>query len=526
MTKEGAWRWIPLRVRYDKTAELRAGLRNYGNAYKVANSNWHSIHNPITKQMISSGTNIPEYSGDEDVYYNSNTTVESSTKPLRDFHNKYIKRKLIMSVSQRKDTMIDYAVGKAGDLSKWIQARLSFVFGIDISKDNINNHMDGACSRYLSLSKKERDIPSALYVVGNSSLNIRSGDAFTTEKEKNIANAVFGTGPKDRKLLGEGVYKSYGVGHEGFQISSCQLAILYFFENATTLHNFVRNLAECTRMGGYFVGTCYDGKEVFKLLKRRNEGEGFAFYKNEKKIYELTKRYKQTGFPDDEMSLGYKIDVFQETINKVFSEYLVNFEYFIRIMENYGFEVLPNKEADNMDLPHGTGLFGELYRYMEDEIYRHPSRESDYGIALEMSSNEKSISFMNRYFVFRKIRTVNAKKVAKSIVEFAEAADQAEAAELAEKADEKEPVPAQVPGRKIKGKKMILEKFAGVTETEQNVPTVPTGQTGPTGTNGPTGTKGTSGPSVSDLGEMVTFKIKKSAKSTDPAKKPKIKIIE
>ncbi|NDG65235.1 MAG: hypothetical protein EBY29_17510 [Planctomycetes bacterium] len=31
--------WVPLRVRYDKTAELLAGLPNYGNAYHVANSN-------------------------------------------------------------------------------------------------------------------------------------------------------------------------------------------------------------------------------------------------------------------------------------------------------------------------------------------------------------------------------------------------------------------------------------------------------------------------------------------------------
>ena len=41
MNAEPGWRWIPLRVRYDKTAELRAGIRNYGNAYHVANGNWH-----------------------------------------------------------------------------------------------------------------------------------------------------------------------------------------------------------------------------------------------------------------------------------------------------------------------------------------------------------------------------------------------------------------------------------------------------------------------------------------------------
>ena len=42
LTRENKWRWIPLRVRYDKTEEYRKGAPQYGNSYKVANSNWHS----------------------------------------------------------------------------------------------------------------------------------------------------------------------------------------------------------------------------------------------------------------------------------------------------------------------------------------------------------------------------------------------------------------------------------------------------------------------------------------------------
>ena len=51
--RDEGWKWVPLRVRYDKTADLRAGGKNYGNAYHVANSNWHTIHNPITLDMIT-----------------------------------------------------------------------------------------------------------------------------------------------------------------------------------------------------------------------------------------------------------------------------------------------------------------------------------------------------------------------------------------------------------------------------------------------------------------------------------------
>ena len=55
-------------------------------------------------------------------------------------------------------------------------------------------------------------------------------------------------------------------------------------------------------------------------------------------------------FADDETSLGYAIDVYQETINKTFREYLVNFEYLTNLMEDYGFVVLDKDELDSLKL--------------------------------------------------------------------------------------------------------------------------------------------------------------------------------
>ena len=468
-SKTGAWAWIPLRVRYDKTAELRSGLRNYGNAYHVANSNWTSIHSPITNEMISSGLNIPEFAaGDEDVYYNK-SSKETSTRSLRDFHNLYVKRKLIIGTSARKDTLIDFAVGKGGDLPKWIHGNLGYVFGIDISKDNINNNLDGACARYLNQSRKNRDMPGAMFVVGNSGLNIRSGEAFSTDKDKQIVKAIFGSGPKDRQLLGEGVYQNYGIGHDGFQISSVQFALHYFFDRATTLHEFVRNVAECTKMGGYFIGTCYDGKTVFKLLRRKLRGEGITIMRGDRKIYEITREYEESGFPDDELSLGYAVNVYQESINKIFREYLVNFDYFVRIMEDYGFVLASRDEAERMGLPRGSGMFDELFDLMRDEVRRHPIREAEYGTALDMNEDERTISFMNRYFVFRKIRTVNTTKMGKIIMaaetEEKEMGPDADAGDLMKIKVVTEKKPAV---RKLK-RVVVLEKYEPVSAIEQKV---------------------------------------------------------
>jgi hypothetical protein len=420
MTRAEGWRWIPLRVRYDKTAELRNGMKNYGNAYHVANSNWQSIHQPVTKEMITQGKDIPEFLeladeednvADEGIYYNRRGD-EKKTQSLRNFHNLFVKRKLIMGTSKRNDILIDFAVGKAGDLSKWTQSKLGFVFGIDVSVPNIHDRIDGACARYLKYRERNRNVPYALFVNGNSSQNIRSGAAFHTDKDKEITRAVFGNGPKDSKILGEGVYRQYGVAEKGFNVSSCQFALHYFWETPTTLHNFMRNVVECTRINGYFIGTCYDGKTVFKMLRNKNEGESVSIFDHGRKIFELTKKYPQTGLPDDENCIGYPIDVYQETINKTFREYLVNFDYLVRIMSDYGFNLIDDAEARNMQLPSGSGLFNQLFDFMTEEVKRDPRRQADYGTAHLMTTDEKQISFLNRYFVFKKTTNVNSEKIA------------------------------------------------------------------------------------------------------------------
>jgi SAM-dependent methyltransferase len=322
--------------------------------------------------------------------------------------------RLINGTSNRKDKLIDFAVGKAGDLSKWRNANIGFVFGVDVSKDNIMNRENGACARYLSESSKYANMPDALFIHGNSAKNIRSGDAFDGHKEKTIAHAVFGEGPKSRADLGANVYKAYGIAQEGFNISSCQFALHYFFENVRTMHNFVRNVAECTRVGGIFVGTCWDGKNIFNLLRNKPCGDAFSISRFGTRVFQITKMYDYTAFPDDELSLGYSISVFQESIGQHIVEYLVNFDFFQRVMENYGFVLMNREEATQFGFPNGgTGMFDGLYYDMMASISREQTNR--YGTAPDMTEDEKFISFLNRYFIFRKVRHVAAEKITKII---------------------------------------------------------------------------------------------------------------
>jgi len=401
------FQWKPLRIRYDKTQQLREGHRNFGNNYDTANSNWNSIHHPVTEQMITTGENIP-IPADDDVYYNR-SSKQTSTRGLRDFHNLVVKNMLIQSVANKDDTLMDFAVGKGGDMPKWIQSELSFIYGVDISRDNIENKKDGACARFLNYVLRDKNIPHMIFATGDSSKNIRTGDALIDDKYRMINDVVFGKGSRDKANMGANLFKHYGIGKNGFDITSCQFAIHYFFENAKSLETFISNVIECTKVGGYFIGTSYDGEILFNMLQQYDKGNGKTLRDKDGKImWELTKQYDRDQFDNDGSCIGYAVDVYQESINKTFREYLVNYSYLNDIFNTFGFTLVPKEEITSMGLMSSTGLFSELHNHIIENHYNDARyKNTKLGETLNMSDEEKQISFLNRYFVYKKIRHYN-----------------------------------------------------------------------------------------------------------------------
>ena len=57
---------------------------------------------------------------------------------------------------------------------------------------------------------------------------------------------------------------------------------------------------------------------------------------------------------------------------------------------------------------------------MLDEIAKNKFKAKDYDQAPNMSSIEKKISFLNRYFVYKKIRTVNTESIELELGEYNE----------------------------------------------------------------------------------------------------------
>jgi len=153
-------------------------------------------------------------------------------------------------------------------------------------------------------------------------------------------------------------------------------------------------------------------------------------------MWSVRKKYHQTEFEPDSSSIGYEIEVFQDSINKATREYLVNFDYLTQLLENYGFDLVTPEEAETTltnPMPDGTATFDGMYHQMEIECKKKREEgggggadagwerrcQQEYGSALYMSAEEKQISFYNRYFIFRKNRNINAKQLKSSFLSYA-----------------------------------------------------------------------------------------------------------
>ena len=80
-------------------------------------------------------------------------------------------------------------------------------------------------------------------------------------------------------------------------------------------------------------------------------------------------------------------------------------------MIKYGFALLSRDEASELGLPSSIGSFEDLYNQMISENESGRMKRPFIGSALNLSDEEKDISFLNNYFVFKKIRNVNVQNV-------------------------------------------------------------------------------------------------------------------
>jgi hypothetical protein len=415
-SRPAGWRWVPKLVRKDKTERLMKGeLGRTLNSNQTAQSIWNSIHEPVTLSMVRTGaeqpnmtevvavSNIERERAAINQKYADRTASEQDMNrvgPLRDFHNKFIKESILYNGVMKNSGLglIDLGMGLAQDIQKWRRVNAGAVLGIDIAGDSINNPNHGAYQRlYSTMLRNGRDkVLPMVFAVGDASKNMRSGEAGATVDDKVILQAVLG------RTTPEGVVPPY-VRDEmsnrfkmGADVISCMFATHYFFESAQKFGGFLQNIADNLKIGGFFIGCCFDGERTFDFLRGRDARMG---EEGGTTLWKITKRYEADEIPAGDDAFGMPVDVEFISIGMPHREYLVPFRLLQEKLATIGLELCSREELDALGLAKSTELFEDSHKAAATKGRKFP-----------MTPAVAQFSFLNRWFVFRRKNEVGEVK--------------------------------------------------------------------------------------------------------------------
>jgi len=187
--------------------------------------------------------------------------------------------------------------------------------------------------------------------------------------------------------------KAMGRLREGADCVACMFALHYFFEKEAALNGFLRNVSDCLRIGGLFIGCCFDGKKVFDALRSVPEGGSLVGKEGDKEVWKLTKRYSATDLVNGPESFGLAIDVEFISIGTQQREYLMPFDLLQKKMGDIGCDLLTEEEQKDLQLQQSTSLFEKTYDMAIKAGQKYP-----------MSPTIKQYSFFNRWFIFKRRR--------------------------------------------------------------------------------------------------------------------------
>lgn len=399
--------WKPIRVRWDKTI---------GNFQTVANDNWKSILRNISEEDLFSGkitekagileeiknmnanANINNTNNNTTINNENNNSTDNTTNDqkqyyttvgnskersvLQNFHNG-VKSDLYLDARKAVSNgrLLEVGSGRAGDLHKWRLNKFNDVVGIEYNNENIKF----ADTRVANLRKNKKfgkTLGKMTFIHGDFNKAIYPDfDFVLSPANKSKAEDEF-------------------VSKYSFDVVSCQFALHYFFSSSETVLQMIKNVADSLKVGGYFIGTAFDGKRIFDALKKlrvtksnptpklegRNDDDELMWY--------IEKDYDEKKFLISKPNYGMKIKVFISTIGTENIEYLINFKYFVKIMKKNGFTLVSSKP------------FSELYdTYLKDAMEKSNSKYSRLNLN-DMESYEKQFSFFYNSFVFKKTKNV------------------------------------------------------------------------------------------------------------------------
>ena len=408
-------RWVPMRIREDKTRVYKTGeLSKTANDMSVAINIWRSIHNPVSESIITGNEpvfnmDVPEVDNErllqtDDIYYSRNIPREALLSyNMLQFHNHGIK-KMLYTKPKNKGTIVELACGEGGDMPRWLDNGYRFVLGMDLVKNNIYGPRSGAYSRMLNrkshfvkrVGNEKIAYTDMVFVAGDCGKSIMNGECSSSINDQDSVNMLKLVLNKKKGILPKHYAHIAGQGANGFDACSCMFSIHYFFKSEETLDTFLQNVNSLLKKDGVFFCTFMDGKLIEDAIENSGgdmiEGKKFTDIdgRNGVPIWAIIRRFSK----DTTSKYSKKIDVFIESTNKLIPEFIVSYELLVEKCKAYNLSLVESE------------LFSQTFNKIKQTIPEdNKVKDTLHKNILELDKDDvqKQFSFFNRWCVFKKI---------------------------------------------------------------------------------------------------------------------------
>jgi hypothetical protein len=335
-------RWMPLRTRYDKTEIVQQFKRKYGNNEKVVMKIWNSINEKIDMETIEQlANNYSDYvvklqgrvdrfaiaaEAEKQAYYQKQSNLAKSARQFNNFIKTFICQNYcspgIKDGQLVKKTVIDFGVGRGGDILRMYNSKVGMYVGVDRDMNGIISPQDGCISRYTQMrsSKKYPNFPQMVFFNADVSQRFEVDDQLQVLATKSEENKRFIT-----KFL-----------NIRYDVINSQFMIHYLFKDSTTLSNLCYNINKVLKVGGHMLVTTYDGQMIHDLLQKHG-GTATSYYTDsdgrERKFMEIKQLYAPTeNLRQPGLAISYFNASFMEETDS-YIEYLVEPGYFKDVMK-------------------------------------------------------------------------------------------------------------------------------------------------------------------------------------------------
>ena len=327
--KDEKYEWEILRIRTDRIQEVKKG-NYFGNSLFVALYTWDNYNNPLEFENLF--VQKDSYFMEEKSHIHRNLIV----------CNSIIKGILIKKYCTSKKWIVDLACGKGQDIFRYSEAKVSNALCMDI--DN-------------------KAISELIYRIQNPKKDKLNTKFFTKINDLSKHYQIILKNIESMKMP---------IGN--FDTGLINFAFHYLCGSNNSIDNFCKLVSCFIKDDGFFIITCFNGENIFNLLKDNKEIE----YKEGSVVkYSIKKNYTS-----DKLEIaGQSIDVLLPfSAGKYYSEYLVNFDFLIKSFNKYNFKLIETKS------------FGDVLENKPEEFSKFPLSEID-----------KQYISLYHYIVFKKI---------------------------------------------------------------------------------------------------------------------------